>query len=247
MAGADLAPARGETADVLRAQFGPQATDSELAYFGTVAQHLGVDPWAGHICLMPTTTAEGGRVHRPTLTVAGRRFIAERTGRLRGIVGPEWCEARRRDEKGARLPLEWLELWDGDPGEYPYAARCIVHVADWDHPVNGTARWAEFAQYRRDGRTLRAPWLKMPAHMLGKVAESLALRRAFSEVQSAVTFLGGDDAADVVAEVAAEAYATPPEPPPVSPAHPAARARAARPDAIPDFVRDQSPEGRGIA
>jgi hypothetical protein len=203
---------RGATAaglDTLRRQFAPSATDEELGYFAQVSRHLDVDPWAGHICLV----AYQG-VHRPQLTVAGRRFIAQRTGRLRGISGPHWCGPRRYTNAGAKVPLEWLEVWDEDGP--PYAARCLVFVDGWDVPANGTVKWDELSQTYKDKKTgallLTPAWEKMPSHMLGKTAESLALRRGFSEVQAAVSYLGGDDEdATMVREVAAEVLAPAPQ------------------------------------
>jgi phage recombination protein Bet len=238
---------QASSAEVLRQQFAPEASDTDLAYFAQVARHLDVDPWAGHICLIPYS--EGGtKVHRPQLTVAGRRFIAQRTGRLRGIVGPEWCGPRRFDRDGGRLPLEWLEVWDGDGP--PYAARCLVIVDGWDRPANGTAKWSEFAQMTTDRRTGEVrparSWERMPGHMLGKCAESLALRRAFSEVQAAVAYVGDDDDGAVMREVAAEAVAIGAGPGPSSeatkPEGPRPRARGD--DSVPDWVRDQDPEAR---
>jgi phage recombination protein Bet len=242
------APVRpsGTPAEVLRQQFAPEASDTDLAYFAQVSRHLDVDPWAGHICLIPYSE-NGAKIHRPQLTVAGRRFIAQRTGRLRGIVGPEWCGPRRLDRDGGRLPLEWLEVWDEDGP--PYAARCLVIVDGWDRPANGTAKWSEFVQNTTDRRSgeIRPVkmWARMPAHMIGKCAESLALRRAFSEVQAAVAYVGDDDDAATMREVAAEAVAieapsssSPPPPPP------APRARAVDRDRVPDWVRDADPEAR---
>ena len=195
--------------DRLRQQFAPAATDGDLAYFAKVCRHLQVDPWAGHIALIGRLDGKTGElVHKPTLTVAGRRFIAQRTGRLRGIIGPQWCGPRPH----AGAPLEWLEVWDQDG--YPYAARCLVLVADWDTPANGTVKWSEFAQRARTGG-LTPTWHDMPSHMLGKVAESLALRRGFSEVASAVAIVeGDDDDASLSREVEAEAYIPPPADPP---------------------------------
>jgi len=269
--GGHLPARRGATApaDVLRQQFAPDASDADLAYFAQVARHMDVDPWAGHICLIPF---QG--IYRPTLTVAGRRFIAQRTGRLRGIQGPEWCGPRRLDRDGNRLPLEWLEVWDEDTP--PYAARCLIHVDGWNTPANGTVKWDEFRQTTTDKRThetrLVTMWERFPSHMLGKCAESLALRRGFSEVAQAVAYLGDTDDTAVMREVAAEAFvlerppapssppaaadrgedAGPPPPPPGPPPpgrRGGGRRRVARSgvydnDQVPDWVRDQSPEAQ---
>lgn len=235
----------GAGIDVLRTQLAPNATDEELAYFAQVARHLELDPWAGHIVLIGRYDKEaGGKVHRPQLTVAGRRFIAQRTGRLEGVDGPYWCGPDRNDSGGH----DWLEIWDDDD-RYPYGARCLVHVAGWTVPANGTVRWQEFAQYVDAGRTRLMPtWAAMPAHMLGKTAESLALRRGFAEVAAAVHLLEGDDddttlIAEAAAEVAAPSLAAPArDRPAVSAARPARPRIQARNDSPPPEYYDNLPE-----
>ena len=266
MAG-DLEPARSTELDTLREQFAANATDEELVYFARVAKHLELDPWAGHICLMPISG-----IHRPVITVAGRRFIADRTGRLRGIVGPEWRGRTVVLEDGTKVRPPYEEDWEAEDeaDPYPYAARCLVYKAEWgDRPANGTALWSEFSRWTKeqtDRRTgeitepsrLFETWARMPSHMLGKVAESMALRRAFPEVAAAVAYLGGDDEdATLVREVAAEGYlASLPAGAPaaageVRPAGaPRPRARAARgggreADRVPEWVYDESPEAKG--
>ena len=157
--------------DVLREQIAPEASNGELAYLSQVAQHLDLDPIAGQVVLIGRYDRRVGRkVHRPIVTAEGRHVIAERTGELVGIDGPEWC--------GPRLPdgtHTWLDVWDDD--EPPHAARAFVYRRD-RRPANGTVRWKEFAQRDSQG-ALFPTWALMPAHMLGKVAVSLALRRAF--------------------------------------------------------------------
>ncbi len=192
--------------DTLRDQFAPGASDLELEHFALVCRHLALDPYVDQICLIgrhrkiKVRDERSGRdveawrmVHRPQVTVAGRRAIASRTGRLRAIIGPEWCGPRRYGPAGEKLPLEWLEVWDDDDG-YPYAARCFVLPAGWSSPVNGTCKWAEFAQYTDSEQTKLSPlWKRMPSHMLAKTAEALALRRGFPEVEAAVGYAEGRD------------------------------------------------------
>ena len=54
-------------------------------------------------------------------------------------------------------------------------------------------------------------WRRSPSHMLGKVAEALALRRGFPEVEAAVSYVDAApidveaDDAEILAEVEAEA------------------------------------------
>ena len=215
MTGQSLARTSASGLDRLRQQFAPKATDEDLAYFAEVCRHLEVDPWAGHICLigrLDRTTGE--MVHKPQLMVAGRRYIAQRTtppDRRADVVRAEGLHPRRPAHRRA-----------GDsepgPGSPPYAARCLVYRDDWDRPANGTVKWSEFAQtFQPRGGGDRQPtptWAQMPSHMLGKVAESLALRRAFAEVESAIAVIGADDDTALMAEVDAEGYIQPvPDPP----------------------------------
>ncbi len=192
--------------DTLKEQIAPQATDAELDYFGAVCQRLDLDPFAGQIVLIGRFDKRAGRaVHRHQVTVAGRRAVAARTGRLRGIDGPVWCGPRQYADDGSKLPLEWSEVWDED--DEPYAARCLVYVDGWEVPANGTVKWSEFAQEEGTGDAKRVStnWVRMPSHMLGKVAESLALRRAFPEVEHAVAGgWGGDDDTVVLDEASAD-------------------------------------------
>ena len=186
----------------LRDQLGYQGADAgTLRVFAMVSVSLDLDPFGGQIALIKRSG-----VYRPTITVAGRRALADRTGRLQGIEGPWWTGPR--DERGE---LHWRDTWDED-GE-PYAARCLVHVEGWEVPANGTAKWSEFAQLDNRG-ALMPTWAAMPSHMLGKVAEAMALRRGFPEVARAVAYGGQawpaarvdvdpDDAA-VIAEAAVD-------------------------------------------
>lgn len=239
--------------DVLRDQFAPDASDLDLQHFAYACGRLKLDPYAEQICLIGRNQKvrdDRGRetwrlIFRPQITVAGRRAIAGRTGRLAGIEGPQWCPPRRYGSDGERLPLEWLDVWDDDDN-YPYAARCLVWPTGWDHPVNGTVKWSEFAVTLGSGdQTKLSPfWKRSPAHMLGKVAESLALRRAFPEVETAVAYL--DQAADREpddANLITEAEAGTP---PVSAALSPSIGPAADPERVPDYVYDNLPEAGGV-
>jgi hypothetical protein len=161
---------------VLRDQLAPEASDEELAFFAQVCARLELSPFADQIVLIGRYDSRLKRkVHRHQITVAGRRTLAARTGLLAGIEGPVWCGPRN-----PRGELEWREIWDDDE-HTPYCARCLVHVKGWEVPANGTAKWSEFVVTDQAG-VPTALWQKMPSHMLGKVAESMALRRAFPDV-----------------------------------------------------------------
>ncbi len=80
--------------------------------------------------------------------------------------------------------------WDGyeismDPpvlknGEYPQSVTCTMYRKGVSHPVVFTARWAEFARYKKDG-TLQSNWQSMPTIMLRKCAIANAIRQAFPD------------------------------------------------------------------
>jgi hypothetical protein len=158
--------------DELRDQIAPQAQDSELAYLAQVSKRLGLDPIAGHIVLIPRWDKRLNRmVNRPQITADGRLVLADRSGHLDGFTGPEWTGPRKDD--GTHT---WVDVWDD---EYPpHAARVFVYRRGRAHPVNGTVRWTEFAQLDSKGNVMPM-WKQMPSHMLGKVALSLGIRRAF--------------------------------------------------------------------
>jgi hypothetical protein len=173
-----LTPAtnRGRLLDTLREQIAPEANDEELAWLAAVGQRLDLDPIAGQLVLIGRWDSRIGRkVHRPQITVDGRLLLAQRTGEYNGADGPEWTGPR--NERGEH---DWVEVWDGDTP--PHAARCIVYRKGRDHPANGTVRWQEFAQWTGTPPRLMPTWASMPSHMLGKVALSLGLRRAFPDV-----------------------------------------------------------------
>jgi hypothetical protein len=206
--------------EVLRQQIAPDATDAELAYFAAVCARLDLDPFADQIVFIGRyNTKLRRKVHRHQVTVAGRRALASRTGRPYRVDGPVWC-GPRNPKTGE---LEWRDVWDDDEHP-PYCARCLVYFVEFTDPAaNGTVKWSEFAQFH-DGK-LDSLWKQMPSHMLGKVAESLALRRAFPEAIDPAVLAdlpmpdvvadlnGGDDLAELV-EASAVNAADDPDPVP---------------------------------
>ena len=80
----------------------------------------------------------------------------------------------------------WSEVWTG-VGEFPVAARCSVYRKDWgERKATAVCRWDSYAQYFGNPAKLSPTWDKMPDVMLGKCAESLAIRKAFPAEMSAV-------------------------------------------------------------
>lgn len=59
-------------------------------------------------------------------------------------------------------------------------AWCEVFRKDWEHSLYQEVNFSEYAGYKKDG-TLNSQWATRPAVMITKVAESTALRKAFTE------------------------------------------------------------------
>ncbi|MBO0864838.1 MAG: phage recombination protein Bet [Mycobacterium sp.] len=145
-------------------------TAGDLQVFLTYAQRTGLDPFARQIYLIKRRQREpsGQWVTRWSIQcgIDGFRVIANRSGKYRGQTPAEWC-----DESGV-----WVDVWlKPHP---PAAARAGVYHADYPNPLYAVATWGQYAALTSKGDPA-AMWGKMPALMLHKCAEALALRRAF--------------------------------------------------------------------
>lgn len=140
-----------EQVELVKKTVALDASDSELALFLTVAKRSGLDPFTRQIHFVK----RGGRVTIQT-GIDGYRAIAEKTGQLAGIDDAEF---------------------DTETEKHPNKASVTVYRLVEKQKVGFTAsaRWAEYVP--ASGQDFM--WKKMPFLMLGKVAESLALRKAF--------------------------------------------------------------------
>lgn len=155
--GSPLARFSEDQETLLRRTIAKDATAAELDLFAQVCRRTGLDPFARQIYFLRVQ----GRM-TAQVSIDGFRLIAERTGKYAGQLGPEWCGPDG----------EWRDVWlaEGTPA----AARVAVLRHDWKEPLWAVAR---FRSYSRDTST----WKSMPDLMLAKVAEALALRRAFPQ------------------------------------------------------------------
>ena len=132
------------------------------------AQRTGLDPFARQIYMIGRWDWKN-KQEKYTIQagVDGLRVIAERTGRYEGRTPISWC-----GEDGV-----WRDVWL-DRRNPPTAARCGVYKKGFREPLVAVAVFSEYVATNKDGAPV-ALWSSKPSHMIGKVAESLALRAAF--------------------------------------------------------------------
>ena len=149
--------------EVLKATIARDCTDDELKLFLMACQRTALDPFVRQIYAIK----RAGKMTIQT-GIDGFRLIAARSHLYRGQDGPYWC-----GEDGA-----WRDVWLKHG--HPFAARVGVYVEGFPAPLYAVATWEEYAVYKEAGK-LEFMWAKMPALMLGKCAEALALRRALPQ------------------------------------------------------------------
>jgi phage recombination protein Bet len=163
----------------------PGCTNDELRLFAYACQRTGLDPFSKQIYAIKRAgklTIQAG--------IDGLRAIAERTGQLDGSE-TYWC-----GEEG-----DWRDVWLCS--KPPAAAKTIVHRKGSNHAFVGVARFADY----NAGQGL---WAKMPAAMIAKCSEALALRKAFPADMSGVyTTDEMDQASEAVTITADNAPALP--------------------------------------
>ena len=143
-----------EQTQLISTTIAPGCSGDELRLFAYACHRTGLDPFSKQIYAIK----RGGKMTIQA-GIDGLRAIAERTGELDGSI-TEWC-----GEDG-----QWQDVWLSS--KPPAAAKTTIWRKGSSHPFTGVARFADY----NAGQGL---WSKMPAAMIAKCSEALALRKAF--------------------------------------------------------------------
>lgn len=147
-----------EKVELLKRTIAVGANDDELQMFLYVAQRSQLDPFLRQIYLVQRYDNRSG-MNKATIQIGidGLRSVAERTGKYAGSDDPIY-ESAPNLSKPIKATVTVWKIVEG------------MKVA-----FTASARWSEYCP----GEKLAFMWNSKPYLMLGKVAEALALRKAF--------------------------------------------------------------------
>jgi phage recombination protein Bet len=179
-----------EQTQLISSTIAPGCTPDELKLFSYACQRSGLDPFSKQIYAIK----RGGKMSIQ-VGIDGLRSVAERSGQLDGSA-TFWIG----DTEGS----QWSDVWLGS--KPPAAAKTIIYRKGCSHPFVGVARFQDY----NAGQGL---WSKMPAAMLAKCSEALALRKAFPADMSSLYTADEMEQAETVTVTATPAPALAPAAP----------------------------------
>jgi len=194
-----------EEIGLVKSQIAPGASDGQLALFIQVCKQTGLNPFARQIYAVFRNEKAGDKYEsKMTIqtSIDGYRLLAQRSGEYAGQDGPYWYNPHTR---------EWSDIWLEDFP--PAAAKIGVMRKGFAQPIYAVASFKTYAVkfYKKDTKSweLSAMWVRMPEVMIAKVAESLALRRAFPAELSGIYTDAEMEQADTSASTVAAATRVP--------------------------------------
>lgn len=189
------------TVELIKSQVAVGATDQELQLFLYQAKKSGLDPLARQIYFIKRKVKQSKRVYnqqtrtyvtqdewieKATIqsSIDGFRVVAQRSGEYAGQDEPQFTES----SSGGKPSKCAVNVYKFSPSGERYVAAV------------GVAYWNEYCPAA--GQDFM--WNKMPHTMLAKVAEALALRKAFPQDLSGLYTGEEMEQAEVVPAVAAK-------------------------------------------
>lgn len=156
-----------EQIELIKATVAKGATDDELQLFMAVANRSGLDVFTRQLFFIKRRTWNKDKkayeeVGSIQTGIDGYRAIAARTGEH---AGTDDAVIEEKDGVPVKATVTVYRMIGGEPRAF-----------------TASARFSEYAQKYDD--KLTGQWAKMPFLMISKVAEALALRKAFSNVLS---------------------------------------------------------------
>jgi phage recombination protein Bet len=156
---------------LIKSQIAPKANDNELKLFLYQCQRTGLDPLTRQIYAIHRKSGNEEKMTIQT-SIDGFRVIAERSGVYAGQSEPEFIH-----EGDGLLKCCKITVRKFAPNGQIYDA--AVGVAFWDEYVQQKDEWKNGQKTGK--KIVTEMWSKMPHTMLSKVAEALALRKAFPQ------------------------------------------------------------------